>query len=126
MRANGGTLPDVPSCRAHCTPRRDDWMEVTLVKRREFLAALGGAVLLSPPVLRAQQPDRIRRIGVLIPPAEKDPEAQAWVAAFREGLEKAGWTDGHNIRIETRWGVADANSMQRATKELVALQLDVI
>jgi putative ABC transport system substrate-binding protein len=77
-------------------------------------------------VARAQQPSRTRRIGVLIPPAENDPEAQGWVAALREGLEKLGWTDGHNIRIETRWGVADANSMQRVTKELVALQCDVI
>src|SRR5262245_33528139 len=96
------------------------------MRRREFITLFGSAVLVSPLALRAQQPDRIRRIGVLIPPAQKDPEAQAWVAAFREGLEKLEWTDGHNIRIETRWGVADADSMQRVTKELVELQSEVI
>jgi len=95
------------------------------VKRREFITLLGGAAAW-PLGARAQQGERMRLIGVLIPPAEKDPEAQAWVAAFREGLEKLGWTDGRNIRVETRWGVADADSMQRVTKELVALQSDVI
>jgi putative tryptophan/tyrosine transport system substrate-binding protein len=101
-------------------------MQFEQLKRREFLTCLGGATLVAPLPAWAQQPDRTRRIGVLIPPAENDPEAQAWMAAFREGLEKLGWTDGHNIRIETRWGVADANSMQRVTQELVALQSDVI
>jgi putative ABC transport system substrate-binding protein len=95
------------------------------MKRREFIMLIGGAAAW-PLRARAQQRERMRRIGVLIPPAEKDPEGQAWVAAFRQGLEKLGWTDGHNIQIETRWGVADANSMQRVTKELVELQPDLI
>jgi hypothetical protein len=55
----------------------------------------------------------MRRIGVLMPPAESDPEGQSWVAAFREGLEKFGWADGRNVHIENRWGMADANSIQR-------------
>jgi putative ABC transport system substrate-binding protein len=130
MRANGGYAARCPVLSRTAPPERDDLMEVIQVKRREFITLLGGAgaalYAFWPVVARAQQPDRIRRIGMLIPPAEKDPEAQAWVAAFREGLEKLGWTDGQNIRIETRWGVADANSMQRVTTQLVALQLDVI
>src|SRR5262245_8713889 len=94
-------------------------------KRRSFITLFGGAAAW-PVGAHAQQPERIRRIGVVIPPAETDPEAQGWVAALREGLEKLGWTEGHNIRIETRFRVADANSMQRITKELIALQPDVI
>jgi putative ABC transport system substrate-binding protein len=99
-------------------------MPVT-IGRRELIAALGGAATWSV-AARAQQPERMRRIGVLMAPAESDPEGQAWVAAFRDALDKFGWMQGHNIRIETRWGAADANSMQRITKELVALQPDLI
>ena len=95
------------------------------MRRRDFITLLGGAAAM-PFAARAQQPERIRRIGLVIPPAENDPEAQGWLAAFREGLEKLGWRQGHNIRIETRWRVADANSMLRITKEFVALQPDVI
>jgi putative tryptophan/tyrosine transport system substrate-binding protein len=95
------------------------------MRRREFITMVGGAVA-SPLVARAQQLTRPRRIGVSIPPAENDLEAQAWMSAFRDGMQKLGWTDGHNIRIEIRWGVADVSSMQRATKELVALQSDLI
>ena len=68
----------------------------------------------------------MRRIGVLMAYAESDPEAQAWVAAFREGLQKLGWTEGRNIRIDTRWAASDAELMQRFAKELVALQPDLI
>ena len=68
----------------------------------------------------------MRRIGVLMAYAESDPEAQAWVAAFREGLQKLGWAEGRNIRIDTRWATGDVEAMQRFAKELVALQPDLI
>jgi putative tryptophan/tyrosine transport system substrate-binding protein len=68
----------------------------------------------------------MRRIGVLMGFAESDHEAQSWVAAFREELQKLGWTEGRNIEIDTRWATADVESMQRFAKELVTLQLDLI
>jgi putative ABC transport system substrate-binding protein len=75
---------------------------------------------------RAQQPDRVRRIGVLMGYAESDSDAQAWYAAFREELQKLGWTEGRNTQIDTRWATpADAGSMRRFAKELVALQPDL-
>ena len=94
------------------------------MRRREFIAGLGAAAW--PMVARAQQPERVRRIGVLMAYAESDREAQAWVAAFWEGLQKLGWTEGRNIRIDTRWAAADVEAMQRLAKELVALQPDLI
>src|SRR5262245_19853222 len=96
--------------------------------RRQFITLLGGKVAGPwPPVVRAQQPDKVRRIGVLMPLAADDPVEQARIAASREGLEKLGWTDGHNIRIDTRWTTTgDVESMQRFAKELVALQPDLI
>jgi putative ABC transport system substrate-binding protein len=98
----------------------------TSQRRREFIILLGGAALAWPLAARAQQPDRVRRIGVLMAFAESDPEAQAWVAAFREGLQKLGWAEGRNIRIDTRWGALDSDSRQRFAKELVALQPGLI
>jgi putative tryptophan/tyrosine transport system substrate-binding protein len=95
------------------------------VKRREFIALLGGAAA-SPLAARAQQSDRMRRIGVLMGYDENDSEAQAWVAAFREALQNLGWTEGRNIRFDTRWGRADTEMMQRLAQELVALQPDLI
>jgi putative ABC transport system substrate-binding protein len=97
------------------------------VRRRQFITLLGGAAAAWPLAARAQQTERVRRIGVLMSYAESDPEAQAWYAAFREGLQKLGWTEGHNIRIDTRWAAADdAGSMRGFAKELVALQPDLI
>jgi putative tryptophan/tyrosine transport system substrate-binding protein len=94
------------------------------VKRRAFITLLGGAAAW-PLAARAQQPDR--RIGVLMGYAENDSEGQAFVAAFRDGLQKLGWTEGRNTRIDTRWATpADAESMQRFAKELIALQPDLI
>ncbi len=72
------------------------------MRRREVITLLGGAAAW-PLAARAQQGARVRRIGVLIAFAESDPEGQAFVVAFREGLQKLGWTDGRNIRIDTRW-----------------------
>jgi ABC-type uncharacterized transport system substrate-binding protein len=97
------------------------------MRRRDFIALIGGATAAWPFAARAQQPDRMRLVGVLMSYAENDSEAQAWVAAFRDGLQKLGWTEGRNIRIETRWGAASsAEAMQRFAQELVVLQPDVI
>jgi putative tryptophan/tyrosine transport system substrate-binding protein len=95
------------------------------MKRREFIAALGG-VAAWPVVARAQQPERMRRVGVLMGQAADDPEAQTRVAAFVEGLQELGWSDGHNVRIEIRWPAGDADRARRYAAELVALAPDVI
>jgi ABC-type uncharacterized transport system substrate-binding protein len=96
------------------------------VKRREFITLLGGAVVAWPLAARAQQPERMRRVGVLMPNAADDPEYQARMAAFLQGLAQLGWIDGRNVRIDTRWGVADADRIRKYAAELVALAPDVI
>ena len=81
------------------------------MKRREFIALFGGTVAAWPLSARAEQPERVRRIGVLMGYAESDPDAQANVAAFREGLQQLGWAEGRNIRIDRRWATpGDAES----------------
>ncbi|MGA8470953.1 MAG: ABC transporter substrate-binding protein [Pseudolabrys sp.] len=95
------------------------------MRRREFLTLVGAAVAW-PIAARAQQPDRMRRIGVLMGFAESDREGQAFVAAFREGLQKLGWAEGRNIRIDYRWTALDKALIQQFAKELVALQPDLI
>jgi putative ABC transport system substrate-binding protein len=95
------------------------------MRRREFITLLGGVVAW-PLAARAQQPDRMRRIGVLMGFAESDREGQAFVAAFREGLQKLGWAEGRNIRIDYRWTGLDTELVQRFAKELVALKPDLI
>jgi putative tryptophan/tyrosine transport system substrate-binding protein len=95
--------------------------------RREFVALLGGGAAAAwPLVARAQQPERMRRVGVLSGLAENDPEGHARVATFREGLKKLGWTEGRNVDIDIRWGTPETEAMQRLAKELVALQPDLI
>src|SRR6476619_3438911 len=96
------------------------------MRRREFLSVLGSAAAAWPLAARAQQGERMRRIGVLAAYSESDPEAQARVGAFREGLQKLGWVQGRNIRIDTRWATSDAALMQRFAEELVALQPELI
>jgi putative ABC transport system substrate-binding protein len=97
------------------------------MKRREFITLLGGAAAAWPLAARAQQPEPMRRIGVLMGYAESDSEAQSALAAFVQGLQQLGWADGRNVRIDTRWSIpADADLMQRFAKELVALQPDLI
>src|SRR5438067_13898039 len=91
------------------------------VRRRELIVTLGSAAAAWPLAARAQQPDRMRLVGVLMNYAENDSEAQRWVAVFREGLQKLGWTEGRNIGIDTRWAAAKAEAMRRFAKELVAL-----
>jgi putative ABC transport system substrate-binding protein len=95
------------------------------MRRREFITLLGGSAAAWPLAARAQQPGQVRRIGVLMAHAESDPEGQAFVAAFREVLQKLGWTEGRNIRIDTRWA-AEVGLMQGFAKELIALQPDLI
>jgi putative tryptophan/tyrosine transport system substrate-binding protein len=91
------------------------------------MAALGGAAAAWPLAALAQLPDRPRRIGVLMAHAASDPEFEAYLRAFREGLLKLGWTEGGNIRIDTRWGALDdAEARQLLAKEIVALEPDVI
>jgi putative ABC transport system substrate-binding protein len=97
------------------------------LRRREFITLLGGATVAWPLAARAQQSDQVRRIGVLMGYAESDSDAWAWYAAFREILQKLGWTEGRNIQIDTRWAMPDdAESMRRLAKELVAPQPNVI
>jgi len=97
------------------------------MRRREFITLLGGAAVAWPTAARAQQPERMKRIGVLMGYPESDSEAQTKIAAFQDGLQKLGWTEGRNTRIDTRWATpADAESMERFAKELVALQPDLI
>jgi putative tryptophan/tyrosine transport system substrate-binding protein len=74
-----------------------------MIRRREFISLLGGAAATWPLAARAQQGDRIRRIAVLAPLAEDDPEMTARLAGFRQGLEKRGWSDGRNVRMDTRF-----------------------
>src|SRR6516165_8198717 len=95
------------------------------IGRRGFVATLGGAAVWSL-AARAQQSDRMRRIGVLMGYAESDREGQANFAAFQGGLQKLGWMEGRNIQIDARWASANADLVQRFAKELVALQPDVI
>jgi len=96
------------------------------MKRREFITLLGSAAATWPMVARAQQPERMQRIGLLMAYPESDLEGQANVAAFREALQKLGWTEGRNIRIDIRWAALGAEVMQRFATELVALQPDLI
>jgi putative ABC transport system substrate-binding protein len=95
------------------------------VKRREFVALLGGAAAW-PLAARAQQGDRMRRIGVLMPYNENDPEGKPRVSAFTQGLADLGWTDGRNVRVDVRWGGDDINRIRALAQELVRLQPDII
>jgi len=96
------------------------------MKRREFITLLGGAVVSWPLTARAQQPDRMRHIGVLMGYAESDRAAQSWLAAFRGALTKLGWTEGSNLRIELRWSANNPDRMRTLAKELVDLRPDAI
>jgi putative ABC transport system substrate-binding protein len=93
-----------------------------MMRRRQFISLLGGAAATWPFAARAQQPERMRRIGVLMMYAESDAQAQALVAVFRAGLRDLGWTEDHKIRLDYRWATSDSESIQRSAKELVALQ----
>jgi putative tryptophan/tyrosine transport system substrate-binding protein len=96
------------------------------MKRRDFITLLVGAAAAWPLVVRAQQGERVRRIGVLQSLAADDPEGQARLAAFAQGLQQSGWTIGRNVQIDTRWAAGDAERFRRYGAELVALAPDVI
>jgi len=101
-------------------------MTVT-IGRRELLAALGGTTAAWPLAAGAQRGERVRRIGVLMGWPESDREAQSEHASFVQELQKLGWSEGRNLRIDTRWWIpADPESTHRFAKELVALQPDLI
>jgi putative ABC transport system substrate-binding protein len=98
----------------------------TRIGRREFITLLGGAVVTWPLVTRAQQPERVRRIGALMPAGMDDADALERLSAFQGALEQLGWAEGRNVRIERRWGTSDAATMRKNAQELVALTPDVI
>src|SRR5215831_51743 len=96
-----------------------------MIKRREFITLLGGAAAL-PLAARAQQGERVRRIGVLMPGDENDPVWKTRLSAFTQALAGLGWSDGRNVRIDLRWGGGDINRIRALAKELVGLQPDII
>src|SRR6266851_3265004 len=100
------------------------------IKRRDVITLLGGAAvapsLLWPLAARAQQGERVRRIGILLPAAADDAEFQAWVGEFLQGLGQLGWTIGRNVRIDIRWATTNAAEIRRHAAELAALAPDVI
>src|SRR6516225_5275997 len=97
-----------------------------ILQRREFITLLGGAAAGWPLAARAQQRDRVRRIGVLMPLDENDPEGKRRYSAFTQGLADLGWTDGRNLRIDLRWASDDINRIRGFAQELVGLQPDII
>ena len=96
------------------------------MRRREFITLLGGAAAAWPIAARAQQGERMRRVGVLTNLAADDPEGQVRNTAFAQALAQLGWTVGQNLRIENRWAAADAERIRRYAAELVALTPDVV
>src|SRR5262245_26690984 len=98
-----------------------------MIGRREFIRLLGGAAAAAWPIAaRAQRADRVRRIGVLMAATANEPEYQARMGAFEQGLALLGWTDGQNVRIDTRWATTNADDIRRHAAELAALAPDVI
>ena len=95
------------------------------MKRREFITLLGGAVAAWPLAARAQQTERMRRIGVLLSTAADDPVFQTWVGAFLQGLQQLGWTIGRNLQIDIRWALTAAD-IRRHAVELVGMAPDLI
>ncbi len=96
------------------------------MKRREFITLVGGATAAWPLAARAQQSQRMRRVGVLMAYAESDPEAQARVVAFRQGLRELGWTEGHNLQMDYRYGTGEPDRARIFVTELLSLAPDVI
>ena len=96
------------------------------MKRRTFISLLGGAAAAWPLAARAQQSERTRRVGVLMNAGADDPDGQARLAAFLQGLQETGWSVGRNVRVDTRWGAGDADRYRNHAAELVRLAADVI
>jgi ABC-type uncharacterized transport system substrate-binding protein len=115
-------LADPLCCRSGLGQR----MQFDYLKRREFITLLGGAALAWPLAARGQQPDRLRRIGVLMSTSANDPLGEARLAAFLQGLQPFGWADGRNVEIDIRWTAGNADGIRKYAAELVALAPDVI
>jgi len=96
------------------------------IERRKFLATLLGGAGAWPLAASAQQRERMRLIGVLLPATADDVEFQVRIAAFHQGLQQSGWTIGRNVRIDTRWATTDAAEIRRHAAELASLAPDVI
>jgi putative ABC transport system substrate-binding protein len=96
------------------------------MRRRDFIRGLGGAAAAWPLAVRAQQDERVRRIGVLVAAPADDAELQARVAAFKEGLAQLGWTEGRNVRIDTRWATTNADNLRKHAAELATSTPDVL
>src|SRR5262245_62163856 len=107
------------------TPKPEGHM-ASHIRGRTFLATLLGGAAAWPLAARAQQVQRVRRIGVLIPFTADDPEAQARMLAFAQGLQSLGWTVGDNLRIDIRWSAGDTDRSRRYAAELLALGAEVI
>ena len=99
---------------------------ISAMKRRDFITLLGGAAAAWPLTAWAQQPERMRRIGVLMNLASDDAEGQARLAAFHQGLQQLGWTVGRNVQIDYRWAADDTGRFHRYAEELLALAPDVV
>jgi putative tryptophan/tyrosine transport system substrate-binding protein len=96
------------------------------MRRRDFVRGIAGSTVAWPLAARAQQPERVPRIGVLMASVADDSENQARMAAFVQGLAQSGWTIGRNVRIDTRWATANADDIRRHAAELATLAPDVI
>jgi putative ABC transport system substrate-binding protein len=96
------------------------------MRRRDFITLVGGVAVAWPLPAHAQQPERMRQIGVLMLYPENDPQGQLRATAFQEGLQKLGWVVGRNVQIDFRWGFGDADWMRSAAAQLLRLAPDVI
>ena len=96
----------------------------THIKRRAFITLLGGATAAWPRAARAQQPDRLRRVGVLMNAAATDTEYQSYLAAFLQGLRQLGWIEGQNLRLDVRWNAGDAGLARTYAAQLIGLMPD--
>ena len=96
------------------------------MKRREFITLLGGAAVAWPLAARGQQPERMRRVGIIMSIGADDAEGQKRIAAVRQGLQQLGWSDGRNVSIEVRWTAGNFDAVRKSVTEMVALAPDVI
>jgi ABC-type uncharacterized transport system substrate-binding protein len=101
-------------------------MQFNRLRRRQFIRLLGSATVGWPLAAQAQQPERMRLIGILLGIAKDDPDYQPWISAFRQALQELGWIEGRNVRMDIRWATADPGEIRKQAAELVALAPDVI
>src|SRR5215468_12710123 len=124
------TLADLRVRRFQCASlSRHDALVLSLgatMRRREFITLLGGTVATWPLTARAQQSDRMRRLGILMAVAESDADVRKGIVIFQQRLQELGWKDGKNIHIDYRWGDADPDRIQALAKELVDLHPDAL